>query len=146
MFFVISLFDCGVVLFVMLCGVWVCVLLRCSFSSYWKINFSQLQVQLMIWTSTLQIQNHGYFDDLEFIILFVGIFSLYAINLGVVSLFADPPFTFLVMLNMLLYLMCYQFEWVLFLWWSGLNHAPYIYYALSISTELSLQRQKLIIE
>jgi len=59
----------------------------------------------MIWASTLQIRNHEYFDDLEFIILFVGILSLYAINLYVVSLFAYSPFTFLTMLNMLLYLM-----------------------------------------
>ncbi|AES82763.1 transmembrane protein, putative [Medicago truncatula] len=51
----------------------------------------------MIWTSTLQIRKHGYFGDLGFIILFVGILSLYAINLGAVSLFADSPFRFLAM-------------------------------------------------
>ncbi|AES88409.1 transmembrane protein, putative [Medicago truncatula] len=51
----------------------------------------------MIWTSTLQIRKHGYFGDLSFIILFLGILPLYAINLGVVSLFADSPFTFLTM-------------------------------------------------
>ncbi|AET00152.1 transmembrane protein, putative [Medicago truncatula] len=51
----------------------------------------------MIWTSTLQIRKHGYFSDLGFIILFVGILPLYAINLGVVSLFANSPFTFLAM-------------------------------------------------
>jgi len=51
----------------------------------------------MIWASTLQIWKHGNFSDLNFIILFVGILSLYAINLGAVSLFADSPFTFLVM-------------------------------------------------
>jgi len=39
----------------------------------------------------------AYFGDLRFIILFVGILSLYAINLGDVSLFADSPFTFLAM-------------------------------------------------
>ena len=59
----------------------------------------------MIWASTLQIQKHGYSGDLDFIILFVGILSLYAINLGVVSLFADSPFTFLAILIMLLSLM-----------------------------------------
>ena len=37
------------------------------------------------------------FGDLGFIILFVGILLFYAINLGVVSLFADSPFTFLAM-------------------------------------------------
>ncbi|AES73418.1 transmembrane protein, putative [Medicago truncatula] len=36
----------------------------------------------MIWTSTLQIQKHVHFGDLEFIILSVGILPLYAINLG----------------------------------------------------------------
>ncbi|AES81551.1 transmembrane protein, putative [Medicago truncatula] len=51
----------------------------------------------MIWTSTLQIRKHGYFGDLGFIILFVGILPLYAINLGAMSLFADSPFTFLAM-------------------------------------------------
>jgi len=49
----------------------------------------------MIWASTLQIRKHGYFGDLDFIILFVGILSMYVINLSVVSLFADSPFTFL---------------------------------------------------
>ncbi|AES98362.1 transmembrane protein, putative [Medicago truncatula] len=59
----------------------------------------------MIWASTLQIQKHGYFGDLDFIILFVDIFPLYAINLGAVSLFADSPYTFLAILIMLLSLM-----------------------------------------
>jgi len=60
-----------------------------------------------MWTSTLQIRKHGYFGDLGFIILFVGILPLYAINLGVVSLFADSPFTFLVMF---VSYVLYQFE------------------------------------
>jgi len=51
----------------------------------------------MIWASTLQIQKHEYFSGLDFIILFVGILSLYAINLSIVSLFAYSPFTFLAM-------------------------------------------------
>jgi len=51
----------------------------------------------MIWASTLQIRKHGYFGDLGFIILFVGILPMYIINLGAVSLFADSPFTFLAM-------------------------------------------------
>jgi len=38
-----------------------------------------------------------YFGDLDFIILFVGILPMYAINLDVVSLFTDSPFTFLAM-------------------------------------------------
>jgi len=45
----------------------------------------------------LQIQKHEYFGDLDFIILFVGILPLYAINLGDVSLFADSSFTLLAM-------------------------------------------------
>ncbi|AES59589.1 transmembrane protein, putative [Medicago truncatula] len=51
----------------------------------------------MICTSTLQIRKHGYFGDFGFIILFVGILLLHAINLAVVSLFADSPFIFLAM-------------------------------------------------
>ena len=51
----------------------------------------------MIWASTLQIRKHGYFSDLGFIILFVGILSMYVINLGVMSLFSDSPFMFLAM-------------------------------------------------
>jgi len=35
----------------------------------------------------LQIRKHEYSGDLDFIILFVGIFSLHAINLDGVSLF-----------------------------------------------------------
>ena len=45
----------------------------------------------------MQIRKHGSFSDLGFIILFVGILPLYAINFGAVSLFADSPFTFLAM-------------------------------------------------
>jgi len=59
----------------------------------------------MIWTSTLQIRRHGYSGDLDLIILLVGILSLYAINLDVVSMFAVSSFTFLAILMMLLYLM-----------------------------------------
>jgi len=61
----------------------------------------------MIWASTLQIRKHGYFGDLDFIILFVSILSLYAINLRAVSLFADSPFTFLAMF---VFDVLYQFE------------------------------------
>jgi len=88
--------------------VWFCVLSRCSFISYWKIYNSQLQNQTMIWASTLQIRKHGYFGNLDFIILFVGILSMYAINLSVVSLFADSPFTFLAMF---VFNLLYRFEW-----------------------------------
>ena len=59
----------------------------------------------MIWASTLQIRKHVHFSDLEYIILFVDILPLYAINLGDMSSFVDSLFTFLTILNMLLYLM-----------------------------------------
>jgi len=51
----------------------------------------------MIWASTLKIRKHVNFGDLGFIILFVGIFPFYAINLSDVNLFADSRFTFLPM-------------------------------------------------
>jgi len=63
----------------------------------------------MIWASTLQIRTHGYFGDLDFIILFVGILPLYAINLGVVSLFEYSPFTFIAMF---VFDILYRFEWM----------------------------------
>jgi len=99
--------ECEVVLFVVLCGVvWFCVLLWCSFVPIKRsASINQLQIQSMIWTSTLQIRKHGYSGDLDLIILFVGILPLYAINLDVVSLFAVSSFTFLAILMMLLYLM-----------------------------------------
>jgi hypothetical protein len=109
---VISSSECGVVLFVVLCGaIWFSVLLRCSFDSFLKIGFSQLHLQSMIWASTLQIQKHGYSDHFSFVILFVvDILPLYAINLNDVSLFADSPFMFLAILNMWFYLM-YSIDW-----------------------------------
>jgi len=83
--------------------------------SFFLIYISQLQIQLMIWASTLQIRKLGYFGDLDFIILFVGILPMYAINLGAVSLFTDSPFMFLAMF---VSDVLYRFEWtniVLFL-------------------------------
>jgi len=61
----------------------------------------------MIWVSTLQIRKHEYFSELDFIILFVDILSLYVINLGDVSLFAGSAFTFLAMF---VFDVLYQFE------------------------------------
>jgi len=104
----ISPSNCGVVLLVVLCDIWFRILSWCSFSSYWNIDISQLQIQSMIWASTLQIRKHGCFGDLNFIILFVSILPLYAINLGVVSLFADSSFT---LLAMFVSDVLYQFEW-----------------------------------
>jgi hypothetical protein len=82
-----------------------------------KINFSQLQIQSIISTLTLQIRKHGYSGDFSFMILFiVDIVLLYAINLDTVSLFSDSSFTLLVKLNMWLYLMYYfnLNEWISF--------------------------------
>jgi len=45
----------------------------------------------------VKIRKYVNFGDLGFTILFVGILSFYAINLGVVSLFADSSFTLLTM-------------------------------------------------
>jgi len=97
------------VLFVVLCDVWFRVLSRCSFIFYWKIGINQLQIQPVIWASTLKIRKHVNFGDLGFIILFVGILPFYAINLGVVSLFADSPFTFLARF---VSDVIYRFEWM----------------------------------
>jgi hypothetical protein len=101
-FLVILSSECGVLLYVMLCdAIWFPVLLQCSF---------HLQ---KVWASTLQIRSHRYFDNFNFIILFVvGILLLYAINLNIVSMLADTFFTFLVMLNMWLYDAFYQFKWM----------------------------------
>jgi len=115
---VISSSECDVVLFVVLCGiVWFHVLLWCSFVPIERsTSVNQLQIQSMIWTSTLHIQKHGYSGDLDLIILFVGIMLLYVINLDVVSIFAVSSFTFLAILIMLLYLMYYidLNEWISF--------------------------------
>jgi len=94
-------------LFVVLCGVvWFRVLLRCSFVPIERsTSVNQLQIQSMIWTSTLQIRKHGCSSDLDLSISFVGILPLYAINLDAGSLFAVSSFTFLAILMMLLYLM-----------------------------------------
>jgi len=53
----------------------------------------------------LQIRRHEYFDHFNFIILFVAILPLYAINLDA---FTYSSFTFLTILNDT----PYQFEWI----------------------------------
>jgi len=52
-------------------------------------------------TLTLHIQKHEYMDDLN-IVIFVDIYTLplFAINMDVVSLFADSSFLFLAILNL----------------------------------------------
>jgi len=60
----------------------------------------------MIWTTTLQIRRHVCSGHFNFIILFISILPLYAINLDDVNLLVDSSFTFAVILNDVLY----QFE------------------------------------
>ena len=114
----ISSSECGVLLLAVIVAAFVfSVLLRCSFSSYWKVDFNQLQIRSMIWASSLQIREHGHFGDFYFIILFVGILQLplYAINIDAVRLFADSSFLFLAMLNLYLHVMYsinYWNEWI----------------------------------
>jgi len=62
-----------------------------------KDRHQSIQIQPMIWASTLKIWKHVNFGDFVFIILFVGILPFCAINLGAVSLFTGSPFTFLAM-------------------------------------------------
>jgi hypothetical protein len=66
----------------------------------------------MICASTLQIQKHGRSGDFKIFILFVvGILPLYAINLDVVSLFADSSFMFLANVEyVIVFEVIYQFE------------------------------------
>ena len=116
LFFFISSFKCGVVLFLSSCATFDFASYRSLFIFYWNIYISQLQIQQMICESTLQIRKHEYFGDLGFIILFIGILSMYVINLSAVSLFADSLFMFLAMFVSDVH--C-QFEWmniILFLW------------------------------
>jgi len=96
----------------------------------------------MIWTSTLQIWKHEYFGDLDFIILFVGILSMYAINLGAVSLFADSLFTFLAMF---VSDVLYRFEWmnIVFCFCQKKKNS-YTYPKIDIST-IDITRYNLII-
>jgi len=48
---------------------------------------------MALMSSTLQIWRHEYFEDLNIVIL-VNTMSFYAINMNVVSLFADSPCLF----------------------------------------------------
>ena len=104
-FFVISSPKCGGLLFVVLCVVvWFPVFLRCSFDSYWKIDYS-------IKDLGVNVADPEAIDIPVTLILsyiFVGIMPLYAINLDVVSLFADLSFTFLAVLNYVIS----RFEWM----------------------------------
>ena len=93
--------QCYIVCF--LCGVvWFHFLSRCSFD----FPIERSDIQSLIWASMLYIWRHGYSCYFNFIILFVDILSLYAINFDGVSLFIHSSFMFLEMLNDVLY----QFE------------------------------------
>jgi len=102
---VISSSKCGGLLFVVLCGVvWFPVFVRCSFDSYWKIDYS-------IKDLSVNVADPEAMDIPVTLILssiFVGIMPLYAINLDAVSLFADSSFTFLAVLNDVIP----RFEWM----------------------------------
>lgn len=84
--FLISPFECDVVLFVVLHEV------------VWFIISYSINEYMM----------HEYFSYIYFIILFICILLLYTINLDVVNLFADSSFLFLIMLNDVLH----QFKWM----------------------------------
>jgi len=102
---VISSPKCGGLLFVVLCSViWFSVFLRCSFDSYWKIDYSIKDLEF-------NVADPDAMDIPVTLILsyiFVGIMPLYSINLDVVSLFADSSFTFLAVLNDVIS----QFKWM----------------------------------
>jgi len=102
---VISPSECGGVLFVVLCGiVWFPILLRYSFDSYQKINYSIKDLGINV------ADPEAMGIPVTFILsyIFVGIMALYAINSDVVSLFADSSFTFLAVLNDVIH----RFEWM----------------------------------
>jgi len=93
---VISSPKCGGLLFVVLCGVvWFLVFLRCSFDSYWKIDYSIKDLDVNV--ADPEAMDIPVTLILSYI--FVCIMPLYAINLDVVSLFANSSFTFLTVLN-----------------------------------------------
>jgi len=104
-FFVISSPKCGGLLFVVLCGiVWFPVFLWCLFDLYWKIDYT-------IKDLGINVADPEAMDIPMTLILsyiFAGIIPLYAINLDVVSLFADSSFTFLAVLNDVIF----RFEWM----------------------------------
>jgi len=81
------------------------------FDPYFHISFDPVQIQSMTLavSSTLQIHRHGYSGYLN-VVISVGFCTLpfYAINLNVVSLFADSSFLFLANLHCIDLL--YQFE------------------------------------
>jgi len=82
------------------------------FGSDCQISLDPVQIQSMtLASSTLQIRRHGYSGDLN-IVISVGFctLSFYAINMDVVSLFADSSFLFLANSHYIDVL--YQFEWM----------------------------------
>ena len=85
-------------------------LFRYLLGSDCQISLDPVQIQSMtLASSTLQIRRHGYSGDLN-IVICVGICTLlfYAVNMDVVSLFADSSFLFLANLHCIDVL--YQFE------------------------------------
>jgi hypothetical protein len=72
------------------------------------IYFKRLIIQSNIWASTLPIRMHDIPVTLILSYIFLGNKLLYDINLDIISLFADSSFTFLAILNCVLY----RFEWM----------------------------------
>jgi hypothetical protein len=82
-----------------------------------KYYLQPIADSIMIWASTLQTRKLGHHGDFNLIILFVGILSLYSINLDAVNLFADSSLLFLAILNLYLHMMYsvnYWNEWIFF--------------------------------
>jgi len=132
-FFVISSPKCGGLLFVVLCGL-VCfpVFLRCSFDSYWKIDYSIKDLGVNV----ADPEAMGIPVTLILSYIFVGIMPLYAINLAAVSLFADSSFTFLAVLNDIIS----RFEWMnIILFLSKINKLPSTHLLIIGCAELSKQ-------
>lgn len=94
------------------------VLVWCLFGLDWQISFNSMHIQSMILTSSmLQTQRHWYFGHFNFVIFvdfvtFVGILSLYAINMGVVSLFVDSFFSIYSDFEFIFRDVFYQFKWM----------------------------------
>jgi len=71
-----------------------------------KDQLQSIQIQSILGVNVADPKT-WYFSDLDFIILFIDILSLYTINLGVVSLFVYSPFT---ILAIFVFDVLYQFE------------------------------------
>jgi len=137
--FVISSPKCGGLLFVVLCGVvWFPFFLRCSFDSYWRIDYSIKDLGVNV----ADPEAMDFPVTLILSYIFVDIMSLYAINLDAVSLFTDSSFTFLAVLNDVIS----RFEWmniILFFVkkksWLSLSHPYFLNREVTVSKGWSFE-------